>query len=144
MCTCIAEIKASYTQVRKQAEYAVEKSYDIDDFLDAVNVVKKQVALVTDETNALVELVRNHFSEITVAEAEDLLALSDPIQKKMQQVYLNLLRSPLLVGMEQTVELYRQSMSDFDELCRDMRTFNVNLAQDAEFQRVSAMLNDLL
>ncbi len=47
MCTCIAEIKASYTQVRKQAEYAVEKSYDIDDFLDAVNVVKKQVALVT-------------------------------------------------------------------------------------------------
>jgi hypothetical protein len=144
MCTCIAEIKASYTQVRKQAEYAVEKSYDIDDFLDAVNVVKKQVALVTDETNALVELVRNHFTEITVAEAEDLLALSGPIQKKMQQVYLNLLRSPLLVGMEQTVELYRQSMSDFDELCRDMRTFNVNLAQDTEFQRVSAMLNDLL
>lgn len=144
MCTCIAKIKASYTQVRKQAEYAVEKSYDIDDFLDAVNVVKKQVALVTDETNALVELVRNHFTEITVAEAEDLLDLSGPIQKKMQQVYLNLLRSPLLVGMEQTVELYRQSMSDFDELCRDMRTFNVNLAQDAEFQRVSAMLNDLL
>lgn len=144
MCTCIAEIKASYTQVRKQAEYAVEKSYDIDDFLDAVNVVKKQVALVTDETNALVELVRNHFTEITVAEAEDLLSLSGPIQKKMQQVYLNLLRSPLLVGMEQTVELYRQSMSDFDELCRDMRTFNVNLAQDTEFQRVSAMLNDLL
>lgn len=144
MCTCIAEIKASYTQVRKQAEYAVEKSYDIDDFLDAVNVVKKQVALVTDETNALVELVRNHFTEITVSEAEDLLSLSGPIQKKMQQVYLNLLRSPLLVGMEQTVELYRQSMSDFDELCRDMRTFNVNLAQDTEFQRVSAMLNDLL
>lgn len=144
MCTCIAEIKASYTQVRKQAEYAVEKSYDIDDFLDAVNVVKKQVALVTDETNALVELVRNHFTEITVAEAEDLLSLSGPIQKKMQQVYLNLLRSPLLVGMEQTVELYRQSMSDFDELCRDMRTFNVNLAQDTGFQRVSAMLNDLL
>ena len=144
MCTCIAEIKASYTQVWKQAEYAVEKSYDIDDFLDAVNVVKKQVALVTDETNALVELVRNHFTEITVAEAEDLLSLSGPIQKKMQQVYLNLLRSPLLVGMEQTVELYRQSMSDFDELCRDMRTFNVNLAQDTEFQRVSAMLNDLL
>ena len=144
MCTCIAEIKASYTQVRKQAEYAVEKSYDLDDFLDAVNVVKKQVVLVTIETNTLVELVRNHFTEITVSEAEDLLALSDPIQKKMQQVYLNLLRSPLLVGMEQTVDLYRQSMSDFDELCRDMRTFNVNLAQDAEFQRVSGMLNDLL
>ena len=144
MCTCIAEIKASYTQVRKQAEYAVEKSYDLDDFLDAVNVVKKQVVLVTIETNTLVELVRNHFTEITVSEAEDLLALSEPIQKKMQQVYLNLLRSPLLVGMEQTVDLYRQSMSDFDELCRDMRTFNVNLAQDAEFQRVSGMLNDLL
>lgn len=94
--------------------------------------------------SALVELVRNHFTEITVAEAEDLLSLSGPIQKKMQQVYLNLLCSPLLVGIEQTVELYRQSMSDFDELCRDMRTFNVNLAQDTEFQRVSAMLNDLL
>lgn len=144
MCTCIADIKAGYRQVWKQAEYAVEKSCDIDDFLDAVNVVKKQVALITDETNDLIELVRNHFTEITVTEAEDLLSLSGPIQKKMQQVYLNLLRSPLLAGMEQTVDNYRQSMSDFDELCHDMRTFNVSLAQDVEFQRMSAMLNDLL
>jgi len=50
----------------------------------------------------------------------------------------------LLAGMGQTVDNYRQSMSDFDELCHDMRTFNVSLAQDVEFQRMSAMLNDLL
>ncbi len=144
MCTCIAEIKETYTQVRKQTEHVVEQSYDIDDFLDAINVVKKELDCVTDETNALVELVRDHFTEITVPEAEELLELSEPIQKKMQQVYLNLLRSPLRVGMEQSVDLFRQAMGGFDELCHDMKTFNIDLAQDEEFGKVSQMLCDLL
>lgn len=144
MCTCIAEIKESYTQVRKQAEYVVEQSYDIDDFLDAINAVKKPLDSVTSETNALVELVRSHFTEITVPEAEELLQLSEPIQKKMQQVYLNLLRSPLRVGMEQSVDLFRQAMSDFDELCHDMKTFNIDLAQDEHFQQTLKMISEMM
>ena len=130
--------------MRKQAEYVVEQSYDIDDFLDAINVVKKELDHVTDDTNALIELVRDHFTEITVPEAEELLQLSEPIQKKMQQVYLNLLRSPLRVGMEQSVDRFRQAMSDFDELCHDMKTFNINLAQDEEFQKASQMICEML
>ena len=144
MCTCIAEIKESYTQVRKQAEYVVEQSYDIDDFLDAINAVRKPLDSVTSETNALVELVRSHFTEITVPEAEELLQLSEPIQKKMQQVYLNLLRSPLRVGMEQSVDLFRQAMSDFDELCHDMKTFNIDLAQDEHFQHTLKMVSEMM
>lgn len=144
MCTCIAEIKESYTQVRKQAEYVVEQSYNIDDFLDAINAVRKPLDSVTSETNALVELVRSHFTEITVPEAEELLQLSEPIQKKMQQVYLNLLRSPLRVGMEQSVDLFRQAMSDFDELCHDMKTFNIDLAQDEHFQHTLKMVSEMM
>lgn len=144
MCTCIDTIKASYTQVRKQTEQVVEQSFDMDDFLDAINVVKKELTRVTDETNALVELVREHFTEITVEEAQELLALSEPIQKKMQVVYLKLLASSLYVGLETAADLYRQAMSDFDELCRDMKTFNIDLAQDPEYLKVSQMLNDLL
>lgn len=144
MCTCIAEIKESYTQVRKQAEYVVEQSYNIDDFLDAINAVRKPLDSVTSETNALVELVRSHFTEITVPEAEELLQLSEPIQKKMQQVYLNLLRSPLRVGMEQSVDLFRQAMSDFDELCHDMKTFNIDLAQDEHFQQTLKMVSEMM
>ena len=144
MCTCIAEIKESYTQVRKQAEYVVEQSYDIDDFLDAINAVRKPLDSVTSEINALVELVRSHFTEITVPEAEELLQLSEPIQKKMQQVYLNLLRSPLRVGMEQSVDLFRQAMSDFDELCHDMKTFNIDLAQDEHFQHTLKMVSEMM
>lgn len=83
MCTCIAKIKTSYTKVRKQAEEVANQSFDMDDFLDAINVVKKELTRVTDETNALVELVRDHFTEITVDEAKELLELSEPIQKKM-------------------------------------------------------------
>ena len=144
MCTCIAEIKASYTHVRKQTEQVVEQSFDMDDFLDAINVVKKELTRVTDETNALVELVREHFTEITVEEAQELLVLSEPIQKKMQVVYLKLLASSLYVGLETVADLYRQAMSDFDELCRDMKTFNIDLARDPEYLKVSQMLNDLL
>lgn len=144
MCTCIAEIKETYTQVRKQAEYVVEQSCDIDDFLDAINEVRKELDCVTDETNSLVELVRDHFTEITVLEAEELLLLSERIQKKMQQLYLNLLRSPLRLGMEQSVDLFRQAKSDFDELCHDMKTFNIDLAQNEHFQQTLKMVSEMM
>ena len=144
MCTCIAEIKTSYTKVRKQAEEVASQSFDMDDFLDAINIVKKELTRVTDETNALVELVRDHFTEITVDEAKELLDLSEPIQKKMQVVYLKLLASPLYVGLETTTDLYRQAMSDFDELCHDMKTFNIDLAQDDHFQQTLKKVSEMM
>ena len=144
MCTCIAEIKASYTKVREQAEEVASHSFDMDDFLDAINVVRKELTRVTDETNDLVELVRDHFTEITVPEAEELLQLSEPIQKKMQMVYLKLLASPLYVGLETATDLYRQAMSDFDELCHDMKTFNIDLAQNDHFTQTLKMVSEMM
>jgi len=144
MCTCIAEIKASYTKVREQAEEVASHSFDMDDFLDAINVVRKELTRVTDETNDLVELVRDHFTEITVPEAEELLQLSEPIQKKMQMVYLKLLASPLYVGLETASDLYRQAMSDFDELCHDMKTFNIDLAQNDHFTQTLKMVSEMM
>ena len=144
MCTCIAEIKASYTKVRKQAEEVASHSFDMDNFLDAINVVREELTRVTDETNDLVELVRDHFTEITVPEAEELLQLSEPIQKKMQMVYLKLLASPLYVGLETATDLYRQAMSDFDELCHDMKTFNIDLAQDDHFKQTLKMVSEMM
>lgn len=144
MCTCIAEIKTSYTKVRKQAEEVASQSFDMDDFLDAINKVKKELTRVTDETNALVELVRDHFTEITVDEANDLLDLSEPIQKKMQVVYLKLLASPLYVGLETATDLYRQAMSDFDELSHDMKTFNIDLAQNDHFQQTLKKVSEMM
>jgi len=144
MCTCMTDIKASYTNVWKQTEEVANQSFDMDDFLDAINVVRKELTMVTDKTNELVELVRSHFTEITIPEAEELVSLSEPIQKKMQVVYLKLLASPLYVGMGTAADLYRQAMSDFDELCHDMETFNINLAKDPDFISVSQTLNDLL
>lgn len=144
MCTCIAEIRTSYTKVRKQAEEVASQSFDMDDFLDAINVVKKELTRVTDETNALVELVRDHFTEITVDEAKELLDLSEPIQKKMQVVYQKLLASPLYIGLETVTDLYRQAMSDFDELCHDMKTFNIDLAQDDHFQQTLKKVSEMM
>lgn len=68
MCTCIAEIKETYTQVRKQAEHVVEQS----------------------------------------------------------------------------VDLFRQAKSDFDELCHDMKTFNIDLAQNEHFQQTLKMVSEMM
>ena len=144
MCKCIVEIKASYTQVMSQTEQVVEQSVDMDRFLDTINELKKLLEGVIDDTNNLIELVRAHFTEITVPEAVELLTLSEPIQKKMLQLYLNLLRSTYHNGLKTTVEKYRQSMSDFDELCQDMRTFNIELAQDASFQNTLNKVSEMI
>ena len=54
MCTCIAEIKASYTKVRHQTAEVAQQQFDIDDYLDKVNVVRKNLERITEETNNLV------------------------------------------------------------------------------------------
>lgn len=144
MCKCIVEIKASYTQVMSQTEQVVEQSVDIDRFLDTINELKKLLEGVIDDTYNLIGLVRAHFTEITVPEAVELLTLSEPIQKKMQLLYLNLLRSTYHKGLKTTIEKYLQSMSDFDELCQDMRTFNIELAQDTHFQDTLNKVNEMI
>jgi len=116
----------------------------MDRFLDTINELKKLLEGVIDDTYNLIELVRAHFTEITVSEAVELLTLSEPIQKKMQQLYLNLLRSTYHKGLKTTVEKYRLSMSDFDELCQDMRTFNIELAQDTNFQDTLNKVNEMI
>ena len=60
MCTCIAEIKESYTKVRHQTAEVAQQKLDIDDYLDMVNVVRKKLEQITDETNNLVETVRDY------------------------------------------------------------------------------------
>ena len=57
MCTCIAEIKATYTEVRRQTAEVAQQRFDVDEYLDKVNVVSKSIEQITDETNKLIEIV---------------------------------------------------------------------------------------
>ena len=89
MCTCIDLIKDSYTKVRRGTSRVARRSFkgpvdttvksqvDIDDFLDAINLITRELHQLTTSINDLVEVVRNNFCEITTPEAEELLALSD-------------------------------------------------------------------
>ena len=143
MCTCIAEIKETYTQVRRQTAKVTQQQFDIDDYLDKVIDVKKQLDSVTRETNALVELVRSHFTEFDMQETIVLLAHSTPILILMDQLHQKLLASPLYAGLKKAVEEYSDCVSDFQELCSDLQTFNIDLRQDEEFQRSSDLLRSI-
>ena len=156
MCTCIDNIKASYSEVGRRTRRVSRRSFNrpvshseapqpsIDDFLDAINVITKELHQLTQSINDLVEVVRNNFCDITTPEAEELLQLSAPINEKIRQLHRKLLRSPLYVGMETVVCLYADAMGDFEELCHDLRQFRVELEQDEEFQQTLLKLNNLL
>jgi hypothetical protein len=151
MCTCITEIKATYTEVDKETSRIARRSFtkpvslvtkenfDIDEFLDAINLITKDLNSVTQSTNELIMVVRNNFCEISPLEAEELLKMSEPICEKMQKLYNKLLVSPLYRGMKTVVALYSDSMNDFDELCHDLKTFRVDFEQNEEFK--SALQN---
>lgn len=157
MCTYIAEIKASYTEVGRETSRVARKSFqkpmdlvrneriDIDAFLDAINLITKDLNKVTQSVNDLVTVVRNNFCDITPLEAEELLQLSQPIIKRMQQLHKKIIASPLYKGMKTVVGLYEDAMRDFDELCHDLETFRIDLEQNDDFKlllnRVSEMMN---
>ena len=143
MCTCIAEIKTSYAQVRKQMTEVASQHFDVDDYLDKVNVVKKELDKVTEKTNALIELVRSHFTELDVQETTELLAYSTPILILMDQLREKLAESPLYSGLKTSVELYCDCVSDFQELCSDLQVWNIDLPRDEEFMKSCELLSSI-
>lgn len=143
MCTCIAEIKESYTKVRHQTAEVAQQRFDIDDYLDRVIVVRKKLEQITEETNNLVETVRDHFTEFDEQETTELLAHSTPILILMDQLHQKLVESPLYPGLKTAVENYRDCVSDFQELCSDLQQFNIDLRHDEEFQKSSELLRGI-
>ena len=140
MCTCIAEIKESYTKVRHQTAEVAQQQFDIDDYLDRVNVVRKELEQITDETNNLVELVRDHFTEFDIQETVELLAHSTPILILMDQLHQKLVESPLYSGLKTAVENYRDCVSDFQELCTDLQTFNIDVPRSEKCRETEEQL----
>ena len=143
MCTCIAEIKASYTKVRHQTAEVAQQQLDIDDYLDKVIVVRKNLERITEETNSLVETVRDHFTEFDVQETTELLAHSTPILILMDQLHQRLVESPLYPGLKTTIEDYCDCVSAFQELCIDLQTFNIDIPRNEKSREVEELLRKL-
>ena len=143
MCTCIAEIKESYTRVRYQTAEVVQQKFDIDDYLDVVNVVRYKLEQITEETNNLVETVRNHFTEFDEQETTELLAHSTPILILMDQLHQRLTSSPLYPGLKSAVENYCDCVSDFQELCTDLQTFNIDVPRNEKCKETEELLRNL-
>lgn len=156
MCTCIADIKATYTEVcretsrvarmsfSKPVDLINKENFNIDEFLDAINLITKDLNSVTQATNDLILVVRNNFCELSTSETEELLEMSHPICEKMQRLHHKLTASSFYRGMKSAVELYSDAMSDFEELCHDLKTFRVDFEQDNEFQETTKKLSEVL
>ena len=144
MCACIDIIKETYTDVLEQTVYVAKQSFSMDDYLDAIIHFTKQFEDLTGRINNLVELVRDHFTELTTDETKDLLAESRVMRKNMAQLYKTACDSSLYPGIKTVVKQYHESVSDFSELCNDLQTWNVNIPADAEFQKTLDALNTLL
>ena len=144
MCTCIAEIKKSYTKVRHQTAEVAQQKFDIDDYLDMVIVVRKKVEQITEETNNLVETVRDHFTEFDEQETTELLAHSAPILILMDQLHQKLIESPLYQGLKSTVDNYRDCVSDFQELCTDLQEWNIDVPRNPEVLEAEHQLSEML
>jgi len=143
MCTCIAEIKESYTKVRLQTAEVAQQKFDMDDYLDMVIVVRKKLEEITEETNNLVETVRDHFTEFDEQETTELLAHSTPILILMDQLHQKLVESSLYAGLKTAVENYRDCVSEFQELCTDLQTFNIDVPRNEKCRETEEMLRKL-
>ena len=68
MCTCIDTIKASYSEVKRETSRVARRSFQnpvevgdnaqvsVDDFLDAINVITRELHQVTTSVNDLVSI----------------------------------------------------------------------------------------
>ena len=156
MCTCVDNIKASYTEVNKVTARVVRKSFNgpttnagnvkpnIDVFLDAINEFSREVYGLTNAINEFVEVARNNFCDISSDLAKELISRSDSTIEKMKLLHRKLLASPLYVGMETVVNLYSDAMADYEELCSDLKIFRVDAQNNKQLQATLAELDKLV
>ena len=156
MCTCIDNIKASYTEVKKVATRVSKESFagpigikgniqpNIDEFLDAINYFTREIHGLTNAINNLVEVTRINFCNISEDLAKEMLSQSDSMCKKMRLLHKKLLASPLYLGMETVVALYCDAMNDFEELCSDIKTLRIDAPNNQQLQKTLVGLDELL
>ena len=156
MCTCVDNIKASYTEVNKVIIRVARKSFDgptaaagnvkpnIDAFLDAINNFSREVYELTNAVNEFVEIVRINFCDITSDLAKELISRSNSTIGKMKLLHQKLLASPLYVGMETVVNLYFDAMADYEELCSDLKILRVDAQNNKQLQETLAELDKLV
>lgn len=144
MCMCITEIKTSYTRVRNQTAELARQYFYVDEYLDWINIFKKELVSITDKTNSLVEKVRHHFTEFNIQETMELLAHSTTILVLMDNLYEKLIESPFYLGLKATLGLYRDSIDDFQELCSDLQIWNIDIPRNPECMEAEHQLCEML
>jgi len=141
MCTCIETIQKTFVGVKKQTDKIDDCSFDIDNFLDKINSIKKPVEKVTRDILKLVELVHEHFVELNAEDSVLLLNEFIKTRRKMYEVYTKLHKSSLYVGMKNAVRDFRHSADLFSEMCEDLQKYNVELSKDSDYQNLVERLN---
>ncbi len=141
MCTCVETIQQTYVGVKKQTEVIADESFDIDAFLDKINSIKKKVVAVTDDINAFVELVRQHFVELNAEDSQMFYNEFVLTRAKMYQVYTKLRKSSFYVGMKSAVKDFHSSIDAFSEMCSDLHEFNVKLSNNSDYKDLVADLD---
>ncbi len=141
MCTCVETIQKTFYDVKKQTDKIAVSSYDIDSFLDRINSIRIPLESVTGDILQFVELVRMHFVELDANDSLELLHDFLKTRNKMYDVYANLYRSSLYVGMKNAVKEFHHSANLFSELCDDLQKYNVELPNDSMYQSQVDKLN---
>lgn len=136
MCTCVETIQRTFADVKKHTDEMAVCSFDMDDFLDRINSIKKPVEEITGDINHFVELVRQYFVDLSAEDSQELLTEFVKTRAKMYQVYANLCKSKYYIGMKNAVKDFRSSIDSYSEMCHDLQEFNIKLSQDPEYENL--------
>ena len=138
MCTAFEEIKKGYIELRDTTHGVGALMYDPDDdeqrqFL--IDEGRKGLKEATEETAKLEQLVRSHFTELSIDETTTLMALSTPILVGMEFLRNKVRDSSIAAEFQVGFETYCEAVDDFFELCSDLQVWNIDIKGDAELSR---------
>ena len=141
MCTCVETIQRTFADVKSQTDEMAVYTFDMDDFLDKINSIKKPVEEITKDINNFVELVRQYFVELNIDDSQMLLTEFVKTRAKMYQVYSRLCKSSYYIGMKTAVKEFHSSIGNFSDMCHELETFNVRLPQSSEYKSLQEELS---
>ena len=132
MCTCVETIQKQFAEVKKQTDEMAVCTFDVDDFLDKINTIRKPVLEIK---------VRYYFVELNAEDSKMLLVDFVKTRAKMYQVYSKLKKSDYYIGMKEAVKEFRCSIDNYSEMCHDLESFNIKLSENPEYGMLLKELN---
>ena len=142
MTICIDNVKTRIETVKKKTDDSIIDEASMNEFLDAILLVKKILNEITGDIDGIVDDMYESPYVTSIGNYLEIKPLLDDLYLAAQRFYDKVRKSPFYSGVESSMTEYLSSIESIEEMIYDI-DMSVRLSDDEEFKEITNKINKL-